>query len=86
MITVRQPRSCKICGYYLTTKAQYTGYRCVNPDHWQAAGLFAPRDFYSMARMAAGARAELARRPINRVALPAQIRSGAAIHEGSSLN
>jgi hypothetical protein len=81
MITVRQPRSCKICGYYLTTEAQYSGYRCVNPAHWQAAGLLAPRDFYLMARMAAGARAELARRPNKQAVLSAQLRNGAAIYQ-----
>jgi hypothetical protein len=69
MITVHEPRCCKICGYYLTTNEQYTSYRCVNPEHWQAAGLLAPRDFYLMARIVARGRAELARRPETRAAL-----------------
>lgn len=63
MITAHRPICCLICGYYLATQEKYTGNRCVDPGHWQAAGLFAPGDFYLMAQMIAGVRAELARRP-----------------------
>lgn len=63
MITSHRPSCCLICGHYLTTDEQYTGNRCVDPGHWLAAGLLAPRDFYLMARMVAEERAELARRP-----------------------
>jgi len=66
-----KPTYCMICGYYLTTDEQYTGNRCVDPGHWLAAGLLAPRDFYLMARMVAGARAELARRRDNHGTLSA---------------
>ena len=65
MIATFKLGCCLICGHYLTTDEQYTGNRCVDPGHWLAAGLLAPRDFYLMARMVAGARAELARRPDN---------------------
>jgi len=58
-----RPSCCTMCGYYLTTDEKYTGLRCVDPGHWQAAGLLRPRDFYAMARLVAGARTELARRP-----------------------
>jgi hypothetical protein len=56
---------CLICGYYLTTDEQYLGHRCLDPSHWQAAGLLSARDFYSMARMVAGSRAELTHRADN---------------------
>jgi hypothetical protein len=58
-----RPNRCSLCGYYLTADEKYAGMRCVDPGHWQAAGLLRPRDFYAMARLVAGARAELARRP-----------------------
>ena len=75
MTTVCRPHRCIICGYYLTTDEKFVGCRCVNPEHWQAAGLLAPRDFYLMARMVAGARGELARRAATPTALPALIRN-----------
>jgi hypothetical protein len=53
-----EPGICLICGHYLTTIDVYTGHRCLDPGHWQAAGLLAPNDFYPMARLAAQAQAE----------------------------
>lgn len=60
-----KPKCCAICGYYLTTLEQYAGSRCVDPAHWQAAGLLASNDFYPMAQIAAGANTELHRRSDN---------------------
>lgn len=45
---IHDPQQCIICGYYLTTHPDYADRRCLDPAHWQAAGL-APRDFYSLA-------------------------------------
>ena len=68
MTTINNPDRCVFCGHYLTIEEEYTGQRCVDPAHWQAAGQFAPRDFYRMARLMAGGRAELSSRPrMNRV-------------------
>jgi hypothetical protein len=58
IINNHEPKQCTICGYYLTTSAEYTGRRCLDPAHWQAAGLLASSDFYPMARIAAQAHAE----------------------------
>ncbi|MBI1877010.1 MAG: hypothetical protein HYR94_02020 [Chloroflexi bacterium] len=58
-----RPSCCIICGYYLSTDEKYIGSRCVEPGHWQAAGLLGPRDSYAMARLVVSARIELARRP-----------------------
>lgn len=33
------PPTCPACGYYLTTSAQFAGYRCIVRSHWAAAGL-----------------------------------------------
>jgi len=52
-----QPGRCTICGCYLTTVQDYAGDRCLDPAHWQAAGL-APRDFYAMARIMATGQAQ----------------------------
>jgi hypothetical protein len=73
MSTVQSLRRCMICGGYLTTDEEYIGYRCVDPGHWQAAGLLAPRDFYAMARLVAGARAELIGQPDNRTVSVTQV-------------
>ena len=54
-----EPGRCTICGYYLTTSDEYVGYRCLDPGHWQAAGVLVSSDFYPMARLAAQAHAEL---------------------------
>jgi hypothetical protein len=58
-INSHKPMQCAICGRYLTTIDKYTGNRCFDPSHWQAAGLLASSDFYPMARLAAQANAEL---------------------------
>ncbi len=58
MTATHQPDCCTICGYYLTIIDTYEGDRCVDPGHWQAAGLLSPRDFYTMAQIMALARAE----------------------------
>ena len=49
---IRTPERCVICGCYLTTMAEYADNRCLDPGHWQAAGL-ASSDFYSLARLLA---------------------------------
>ena len=41
---------------------QFAGSRCVDPGHWQAAGVLNPRDYYPMARIASDANAEQSRR------------------------
>jgi hypothetical protein len=71
MITAHSQIFCLICGHCLTTQEQYAGNRCTDPGHWQAAGLLGPRDFYSLARLVAGIRAELVRRPEKPEALSA---------------
>ena len=63
------PKCCRICGRYLTTVEEFTGYRCLDPGHWQAAGL-SPSDFYAIARVAAigeqdAAKRELIARPLD---------------------
>lgn len=63
MSATGQPNCCPICGSYLTTTAAYAGNRCTDPGHWQASGLLAPRDFYTMAQLAALAHQERAYRP-----------------------
>ena len=45
---IHDPECCSICGSYLTTNEQFASERCLDPAHWQAAGL-APTDFYSLA-------------------------------------
>ena len=47
-----KPERCSICGCFLTTVAAYNGSRCLDPAHWQAAGLN-PSNFYAMARIMA---------------------------------
>jgi len=58
VINSQQPSCCHICGYYLTITAEFSGHRCLDPGHWQAAGLLRPRDFYPLAQIAAAAHAE----------------------------
>ncbi len=53
-----KPDQCTICGSYLTVVEEYAGTRCLDPAHWQAAGLLHPSDFYPMARIMAEATAE----------------------------
>lgn len=62
---ISQPDCCTICGYFLTTKDEYAGARCVDPAHWQAAGVLTANDFYPMARIAAGATPEFDQRTNN---------------------
>ena len=61
-----EPNRCVICSYYLTIAQEYVGHRCVDPGHWQAAGLLTSNDFYSMACLAASAFTELNYRDCNR--------------------
>jgi len=42
--------------------AEFTGQRCVDPAHWQAAGVLAPRDYYPMAKIVSAASVELNQR------------------------
>jgi hypothetical protein len=65
MTTTRKPDSCSICGYYLTTAIEFSGHRCIDPSHWQAAGLLTSGDYYPMAKMAAWARIETNQRSAN---------------------
>lgn len=60
--TYDQPERCPICGYYLTTAVELTGSRCVDPGHWQAAGVLSPRDYYPLAQVASQASVERHRR------------------------
>jgi hypothetical protein len=62
MMIGNKPPRCPICGYYLTMAVQFAGCRCVDPGHWQAAGVLNPRDYYPMAKIASGAHAEHSRR------------------------
>ncbi len=58
-----QPAQCAICGCYLTMGEEYVGNRCLDPAHWQAAGLLSSDDFYPMARLTARAHLEHNLRP-----------------------
>lgn len=58
-LDIMEPAPCRICGYLHTLSAQYAGNRCVDPGHWQAAGLISFKDYYSLAKVAAEARKEL---------------------------
>lgn len=64
-INASKPKCCSICGYYMTTSESYAGSRCVDPGHWQAAGVLDPGDFYPMARIASRANVELSARLSN---------------------
>jgi hypothetical protein len=46
---------CPICGNILTLDSQLFDESCIDPSHWQAAGLLSPRDYYPMAQIAARA-------------------------------
>lgn len=65
MTTTTEPDSCSICGYYLTTANEFAGHRCVEPSHWQAAGLLSSSDYYRMAEIAAWISEELSQRSPN---------------------
>lgn len=65
MTTDDTPERCPICGYFLTTAAEFTGRRCVDPGHWQAAGVLSPRDYYPMAQIASQADVERHQRSTN---------------------
>lgn len=61
-LNITEPAACRICGYWHTLSVQYRGNRCVDPGHWQAAGLISFKDYYSLAKIAAEARKELPHR------------------------
>jgi hypothetical protein len=56
------PDRCPICGYYLTMAVEFSGCRCVDPAHWQAAGVLTSRDYYPMAKIMSWANRELKQR------------------------
>lgn len=56
-----KPDQCTICGSYLTVTEEYAGARCLDPAHWQAAGILNSTDFYPMARIMAEATAQYGR-------------------------
>ncbi|MCB0175881.1 MAG: hypothetical protein KDJ97_35595 [Anaerolineae bacterium] len=58
-LDIAEPVTCRICGYLHTLSAQYAGNRCVDPGHWQAAGLISFKDYYSLAKVMAEAKNEL---------------------------
>jgi hypothetical protein len=62
MTNGHQPDQCSICGFYLTSTETYGGNRCLDPGHWQAAGILAPTDFYQMAQIAARAQGKINQR------------------------
>ena len=66
IMNTRKPNTCAFCGNYLTTSEEYAGYRCIDPGHWQAAGLLTARDFYPLALVAAQAGSEMNRRYLTR--------------------
>ncbi len=61
----KKPDRCPICGYYLTMAAEFTGSRCIDPGHWQAAGVLGARDYSPMAKIVAWANVELTHRTAN---------------------
>ncbi|MBN1218385.1 MAG: hypothetical protein JXM69_05625 [Anaerolineae bacterium] len=69
MIATNKPDRCPICGYYLTTLAEFAGSRCVDPGHWQAAGALSPRDYFPMAQIASQASVEYHHRVTNQNSL-----------------
>jgi len=46
-----KPLCCPICGQYLTTHIYFYGCRCLDPSHWQAAGLLGKNDYYAMGQL-----------------------------------
>ena len=46
-----QPPRCPICGQYLTTHLYFYGRRCLEPDHWLAAGLLHADDYYPLGQL-----------------------------------
>jgi hypothetical protein len=46
-----KPACCPICGQYLTTHIYFYGCRCLEPSHWQAAGLLNKDDYYAMGQL-----------------------------------
>ena len=38
------PPHCPICGFVFSNNPKFSGYRCVDPDHWRAAGIPYPAD------------------------------------------
>ena len=46
-----QPPRCSICGQYLTTHPYFYGRRCLEPDHWLAAGLLQADDYYPLGQL-----------------------------------
>jgi len=59
---LRSPERCGICGLYLTTLEEYGPSRCLDPGHWQAAGIITSTDFHPMAWIVAHANGQLNRR------------------------
>ena len=63
MSEVKPPR-CSICGLYLTTHIYFYGRRCLEPDHWLAAGLLTPADYVPLSQLVALAAAERQRQSL----------------------
>lgn len=91
-LDIIEPAPCRICGYLHTLSAQYAGHRCVDPGHWQAAGLISFKDYYSLAKIAAETRKELHHRqnhpqsqPLSRPVSPANGAAGVGVDLTSRL-
>ena len=54
-----KPPCCPICGRYLTTHSYFYGRRCLEPNHWLAAGLLQPDDYYPLGQLVVQAALEL---------------------------
>ena len=63
-----EPITCSICGLFFTLSVQFAGERCIDPGHWQAAGIITVKDYYIMAKIKAEtANEQLSRRNKNAV-------------------
>ncbi|MCB0213516.1 MAG: hypothetical protein KDJ52_29505 [Anaerolineae bacterium] len=60
-----EPIACSICGLFFTLSGQFAGKRCIDPGHWQAAGIITVKDYYTMAKIKAAKANEQLSRPNN---------------------
>ena len=63
-MTSVKPLHCSICGLYLTTHFYFYGRRCLEPEHWLAAGLLQADDHEALAQLAVNAILEHKQQPV----------------------
>ena len=70
MSLIQSPQSCPFCGLNLTVDTHSVRRQCVDPAHWQGAGLLSSHDYYAMAKLAARGIMEMARRSNKGISTP----------------